>query len=187
MKLHIKNMVCDRCKTAVRHELENHGLRPLAVTLGEVELAGDLDAARREALGKGLQALGFELLDDLKEKSVERIKNAVVELVHYQDTEPLRFNHSEYIARKVGREYNYLSGLFSESEGVTIEKYIIGQKIERAKELLLYGQLSLGEIADRLRYSSVQHLSNQFKKVTGLTPGQFRQQPENQRKALDEV
>lgn len=187
MKLHIKNMVCDRCKAAVRHALESHGLRPVAVALGEAELAGEPDAARLEALRNGLRALGFELLDDLKKQTVERIKNAVLELVHYQDGEPLRFNHSEYIARMVGREYSYLSGLFSESEGVTIEKYIIAQKVERAKELLLYGQLLLTEIADLLHYSSVQHLSNQFKKVTGLTPGRFRQQPENQRKTLDRV
>ncbi len=187
MKLHIKNMVCDRCKTAVRHELEKLGWHPQSVTLGGVELEREPDAAQHKEISNRLRALGFELLDDPKEKTVESIKNAIIEMVHYQDNEPLKFNYSDYIARKVGRDYGYLSSLFSESEGVTIEKHIISQKVERAKELLLYGELSLGEIADLLKYSSVQHLSNQFKKVTGLTPGQFKHLPENRRKALDRV
>ena len=185
--IYIKNMVCNRCKLVVRQLLEDSGLHPTEVQLGEVQIAEELENTQLTNLQQKLDELGFELLDDKKQKTIERIKTVIIELVHAQNDQLRRVNHSEYIAEQLNRDYSYLSSLFSEVEGITIEKYIIHQKIERVKELLMYDELSLSEIADLLHYSSVQHLSNQFKKVTGLTPSHFKQLKENKRKSLDQV
>jgi AraC-like DNA-binding protein len=186
MKLYIKNMVCQRCKMAVRQELQKLGLQPLSVELGEVELEEAPDAAKTEEIEEALNAIGFELIDDKKSRVIEKIKSLVIELIHQSD-EQTRLKYSEYISNKLHYEYTYLSKLFSEVEGTTIEQYIIAQKIEKVKELLVYDELSLSEIAYKLGYSSVAHLSAQFKKVTGLTPSFFKSPGGRQRKPLDEV
>jgi AraC-like DNA-binding protein len=186
MKLYIKNMVCNRCIMVVQSELKKFGLHPVSVELGEVEISDDMNEEEKEALNEVLSQLGFQLISDKKSRWIEQIKNAVVELVHHQE-EQIKTNLSTYISEKLHADYSYLSNLFSEVQGVTIEQYYIAQKIERVKELLVYDELSLSEIADELNYSSVSHLSKQFKKVTGLTPTHFRQVKEKKRKPLDEV
>lgn len=185
-KLYIKNMVCNRCKMVVKSELENIGIRPMGVELGEVTLGRELSAAEKDQVEEVLQPLGFTLIDDKKSRLIEQIKTLILELVHYQQSE-LRENLSDYLSSRLHYEYNYLSGLFSEVEGTTIEKYFIAQKIERVKELLVYDELTLSEIAFQLHYSSVAHLSSQFKKVTGLTPSYFKTLRSKKRKPLDEV
>lgn len=184
--LNIKNMVCDRCKMAVQTQIENVGLKARKIELGEIDIIGELDDTRRESLKQGLKQIGFELIDDGNAKTVERIKNAIVELVHYAQDE-LKVNYSSYIADKLGKGYTYLSNLFSDFEGTTIEKFIIRQKIERAKELLEYGDLTLSQIADRLGYSNLAYLSTLFKKITGLTPSQYKESNLKSRKSLDKV
>jgi AraC-like DNA-binding protein len=186
MHLYIRNMVCNRCIMVVKSELEKLGHDPLHVQLGEVELKEDIAANELTIFKNRLDELGFELIDDNKSRLIEKIKLLVIQLIHHGDG-PMHQNYSEYIASGLNKEYNYLSHLFSEVEGTTIEKYIINQKIERVKELLVYNELTLSEIADSLGYSSVAHLSGQFRKVTGLTPSYFRQLKENRRKPLDEV
>lgn len=184
--LRIKNMVCPRCIAAVRQCLSGLGVAPLVVELGEATVPAPLDDGLRRRIGEELEKLGFELLDNPRAKVVEQIKNAVVQLVHYRE-EPLSVNLSQYLSDHLHRDYSQLSKLFSETTGTTIEKYFIAQKIERAKELLVYGELTLTEIADRLGYSSAAYLSTQFKQVTGLTPSYFRRLKENERKGLDEI
>lgn len=179
-------MVCNRCIAAVRREFENLGLKPLNVQLGEVELDREPDNAEILQLRTRLSELGFELLDDAKKRIIERIKNIIIEQVHYHDSEEKR-NFSTILSESLHKDYSYLSNLFSEVEGVTIEKYIINQKIEKVKELLVYDELSLSEIAFRLGYSSVAHLSSQFKKTTGLTPSHFKKAGMKHRKPLDQV
>ncbi|MGI8584011.1 MAG: helix-turn-helix domain-containing protein [Chitinophagaceae bacterium] len=186
MRLYIKNMVCSRCKMVVKDELIKFGVHPTAVELGEVSITEELNNKNKDELNKIFQSFGFELIDDRKSQLIEKIKNTIVELVHYSENQ-LETNFSEHISKKLHHDYNYLSNLFSEVEGTTIEKYLIAQKIERVKELLKYDELSLSEIADRLGYSSVAYLSNQFKKVTGLTPSYFKQPGENKRKPLDKI
>ncbi len=187
MQLYIKNMVCNRCKMVVKAELEQLGLHPVHIGLGEVELAEkEIDKALLQQLEAKLEAVGFELIDDRKSRTIEKIKNVVIELVHHTD-EATKLKYSEYIAQQLNYEYTYLSKLFSEVEGVTIEQYLISQKIERVKELLIYDELSLSEIADRMGYSSVAHLSAQFKKVTGLTPSFYKNKSIRHRKPLDEA
>jgi AraC-like DNA-binding protein len=186
MKLYIKNMVCNRCIMVVRTELKKFGLHPVSVELGEVELAGEINEEEKKALNEVMHQLGFQLINDKKSRWIEQIKNVVVELVHHQEAQ-IKTNLSTYISEKINYDYSYLSNLFSEVQGVTIEQYYIAQKIEKVKELLVYDELSLSEIADELHYSSVSHLSKQFKKVTGLTPTHFRQVKEKKRKPLDEV
>ena len=171
---------------AVKSELEKLGHDPLSVQLGEVELKQDIPGEQLTLFKNRLNELGFELIDDSRSKLIEKIKLLVIELIHHGNGH-LQQNYSEYLASKLNREYNYLSHLFSEVEGTTIEKYIINQKIERVKELLVYNELTLSEIADSLGYSSVAHLSGQFRKVTGLTPSHFKKLKENKRKPLDEV
>lgn len=185
-KIYIKNMVCNRCKMVVTSELEKLGIRPLSVSLGEVVLERDLTLNEKASLEAILQSLGFSLIDDRKSRLIEQVKNAIVELVHYENSE-LKINLSDLLSSRLNHDYNYISNLFSEVEGTTIEKYFIAQKIERVKELLVYDELNLSEIADMLNYSSVAHLSNQFKKVTGLTPTYFKNLREDKRKPLDEV
>jgi AraC-like DNA-binding protein len=157
----------------VKSELEQLGLPFKTVELGEVEMIKEIPPEAQEALKSALLKFGFELMEDKKSILIEKIKNIIVEMIHYSEEPPL-LNFSDFISEKLKYDYNYLSTLFSEVKGVTIEHYIIAHKIERAKELLIYNELTLTEIADKLHYSSVAHLSNQFKKVTGLTPSFFK-------------
>ncbi|MEC5143014.1 AraC family transcriptional regulator [Chitinophaga sp. 212800010-3] len=187
MNLYIKNMVCDRCILVVRQQLDKLDLPYVNIQLGEAELSGLPPAWKLEALKEQLNTLGFELLDDKKSTIVEKIKNLIIQLIHSGDTISLTQKASVILADKIKLDYHYLTGLFSAVEGITIETYIILQRIERVKELLRYDELSLSEISDKLGYSSVQHLSQQFKKVTGLTASQFKQLEENHRKPLDKV
>ncbi|MBS1774283.1 MAG: helix-turn-helix transcriptional regulator [Bacteroidetes bacterium] len=186
MHLYIKNMVCNRCIMVVTAELEKLGLHPLNVTLGEVVLQEKkLPKEHLKNIQQALQQLGFELIDDKKSKLIEQLKSCIVDLIHY--SEPIEVKYSAYLTDKLHHDYTYLSKLFSEVEGITIEHYIIKQKIERAKELLAYDELSLSEIADRLGYSSVAHLSAQFKKVTGLTPTFFKNKGMHARIPIDKI
>ncbi|MCX2740291.1 AraC family transcriptional regulator [Pontibacter anaerobius] len=186
-KIYIKNMVCDRCKRVVAEELQKLGYTVLQVGLGEAELSVESGEIDMEQLREVLENNGFELLDDRKTQLIEKVKLAIIELVHQAGEQELHTNTSAYIADKVGLDYNYISSLFSSFEGITIEKYLILQRTERVKELLVYDELSLKEIAYKLGYSSVAHLSNQFKKVTGLTPSHFKQIKSDKRKTLDKV
>src|SRR5688572_3888583 len=173
MKLYIKYMVSHRCKMMVIDELKKVGLQYTAVDLGTVETLQDLSGQQRSLLRENLLKSGLELLDDKKSILIERIKNSIVEMVHHSDQLP-NLNYSEYISNKLQYDYTYLSNIFSEVKGTTIQQFIIIHKIERVKELLLYDELNLTEIAYKLQYSSVAHLSNQFKKVTGLSPSFFK-------------
>ncbi|WP_312824408.1 AraC family transcriptional regulator [Epilithonimonas sp.] len=182
----IKNMVCDRCIMVVQNKLEKLGLDAKNIKLGEVILSKEITSLEKENLSKTLEPLGFEVIDDKKGRIIEKIKNIIIDLVHHQDSD-VKTNLSDVLSDKLHHDYNYLSNLFSEVEGTTIEKYFIAQKVEKVKELLVYDELSLSEIANRLNYSSVAYLSNQFKKVTGLTPSHFKQIKEDKRKPLDKV
>lgn len=186
MKHYIKNMVCNRCIAAVRATFEKEGVAVQDVKLGEAETAGPLPEAQEENIRKELLALGFELMDDKRAKLIEKVKTAIIELIHHSDAE-LKTNLSDFIAEKTGRDYNTVSAVFSEVEGLTIEKYAILQRIEKVKELLVYGELTTSEIAYRMGYSSVAHLSGQFKKITGLTPGHYRKVRDQKRRPLDEI
>lgn len=179
-------MVCNRCIAAVKQELERLELTPTALSLGVVTLEKAPDENQLIQLKDGLASLGFELLDNEKKKLIDKIKTIIIEQVHYSDSNAMH-NFSEIITQNIHKDYSYISGLFSEVEGITIEKYIINQKIEKAKELLVYNELSLSEIAFQMGYSSVAHLSSQFKKVTGLTPSYYKSSGGLQRKPLDEV
>ena len=179
-------MVCPRCIMAVRKIFQELNYPAAEVTLGEVETTEPVSPEKLLVLREKLTGFGFELIDDTKSQLIEKIKNVVVQSVHH-DHEGLKVNYSEYIESNLNRDYAYLSSLFSEVEGTTIEKYIINQKIERVKELLVYDELTLSEIADQMGYSNVAYLSNQFKKVTGLTPSHFKQVKENKRKPLDQI
>jgi AraC-like DNA-binding protein len=186
MKIHIKNMVCNRCILVVQQELEKLGYNPIRVSLGEAELPDDIDENDRSRIENQLKTFGFELINDKKSRLIEQIKTLIIDLVHHTDNE-LNMNLSDYLRTKLFHDYTYLSNLFSDVEGTTIEKYYIAQKIEKVKELLVYDEYSLSEIAFRLNYSSAAHLSHQFKKVTGLTPGHFKKIKTEKRKPLDEV
>ncbi len=179
-------MVCNRCIMVVQQVLDKLGLKAKNVKLGEVTLDMDLSNVEKDTLDKALTSMGFELIDDKKSRLIEKIKTIIIDLVHYQNGE-IKYNLSEMLSKEMQHDYHYLSNLFSEVEGTTIEKYFIAQKIEKVKELLVYDELSLSEIAFRLQYSSVAYLSNQFKKVTGLTPSYFKQIKADKRKPLDEV
>ncbi len=184
--LFIKNMVCDRCVLVVAGELKKIGINAQKITLGEVTLEKELTADQKEQLDKALLDLGFEPIDSKKGRIIEKIKTVIINMVHHSDHDE-KTNLSDLLSKALHHDYNYLSNLFSEVEGITIEKYFIAQKIEKVKELLVYDELSLSEIALRMHYSSVAYLSNQFKKVTGLTPSHFRQIREEKRKPLDKV
>ena len=170
----------------VQQVFENLGYSPVRISLGNVETKDAIPEAGVDQLRKSLEQYGFALIDDAKSRIIEKIKNIIIQTVHHSD-EALKINYSEYIETQLNRDYAYLSSLFSEIEGITIEKYIILQKIERVKELLVYDELTLSEIAYKMGYSNVAYLSGQFKKVTGLTPSHFKQVKENKRKPLDEV
>ena len=179
-------MVCDRCKTAVANALRNQNILFQHIELGEVTVPEEPSREKMTLLKDDLERLGFELIDDRKSKIIEKIKAEVIKAIHHPERK-IKINFSSFLAQKIGKDYSSLSSLFSEVEGTTIEQYIIHQKIERAKELLVYNELSLSEIANLLNYSSVAHLSNQFKKVTGLTPSHFKNLRQNTRKPLDKV
>jgi len=174
VKLYIKYMVSLRCKMMVKEELKKLGLKYVVVDLGTVEILEDITQKQRLQLKKNLLKSGLELLDDKKSILIEKIKNVITEMVHYTDELP-KENYSEYISEKLGYDYTYLANTFSEVKGITIQQFIIINKIERVKELLLYDELNLSEISYKLNYSSAAHLSNQFKKVTGLTPSYYKQ------------
>ncbi len=188
MTLFIKNMVCARCERTVERLLMELDLPVKNLRLGEVELEGDLSAAQIEAVRRVLHSEGFELLDDRTSRLISEVKNLVVQEIHHDAAQrPETMNFSDFLSKKTGQDYSHLSKLFSSVEGVTIEKYIIAQKIERVKEWLVYDELTLSEIAWRLGYSSSQHLSNQFRQVTGMTPTQFKTSTRQERKHLDQV
>ena len=186
MIYYIKNMVCDRCITAVNSIFKEMGYSPIKTKLGEVEL-DELIQDEKYLLVKGkLNESGFELIDDHKSQIIEKIKTVIINHIYYKKDD-YRENYSTLIESELGRDYNYLSNLFSSIEGITIEKYIILQKIEHVKELLVYDELTLSEISDRLGYSNVAYLSNQFKKITGLTPTHFKEIKDKKRKPLDKI
>jgi AraC-like DNA-binding protein len=174
MKLYIKNMVSLRCKMMVKEELKKLGIHFVKIDLGLVETLKDITGEQREQLKQNLLVSGLELINDKKSILVERIKNVIVEMIHYSEELP-KMNYSDYLSEKLNHDYSYLSNVFSEVKGITIQQFIINHKIEKAKELLLYDELNLTEISYRLNYSSVAHLSNQFKKVNGLSPSFYKQ------------
>ena len=170
----------------VKSHLENNGYQPIFVNLGEVEIQGVLSKDQLAQLDNSLKSLGFEIIDDKKSQTIEKIKTAIVTLVHHSD-QNIKTNLSQFITSQIHQDYNYLSNLFSEVEGTTIEKYFITQRIEKVKELIVYDELSLSEIAYQLGYSSVAYLSNQFKKITGFTPSYFKSLKEDKRKNIEEL
>lgn len=170
----------------VQAELEKLGLNILSIELGKAEIVEVLSPDQKRTVNEALSPLGFQVIDDKKSRLIENIKNLIIELVHQNNNE-LSTNLSDFLSSHLHYEYSYLSKLFSEVEGISIEKYFIAQKIERVKELLVYDEFSLSQIAFQLNYSSVAHLSNQFKKVTGLTPSYFKNLKNHKRKPLDEV
>lgn len=186
--LHIKNMVCDRCKRVVKEELEALGLSVQRVELGEVEVTDTVSDKALQSARNVLKTNGFELLDDKQQSLVEQIKVLLINEVQYESGQRHdRETTSAFLARKMGYDYSYLSNLFSAEIGQTIEHYLIGLRIERVKEWLQYNELTVSEIAFRLGYSSSQHLSNQFRQATGQTPGQFRKNQQAGRQVLDKV
>lgn len=180
-------MVCDRCIMVVKNMFEQQGQKISAIQLGQVTLVEEPTTTQLETLRSSLQHLGFELLDDKKAKTVERIKTVIVSLIHGNSEDEFNLKLSSILEEKTGMDYHYLSTLFSSVEGITIERYTILQRIEKVKELLMYDEKSLSDIAFELGYSSVQHLSQQFKKTTGLTPSHFKQLKDNKRKPLDKI
>lgn len=179
-------MVCIRCKMIVKDELLKLGLHPTRIELGEADMPDNMNNIQRDLLRTALEKWGLELMDDKKSMLIEKIKKVVIESIHYSD-EPLLLNFSNHLSEALHYDYTYLSNLFSEVEGITIEHFIISHKIERVKELLVYDELNLTEIAWKLHYSSVAHLSNQFKKVTGLTPSHFKNLKRKKRNNLENL
>jgi AraC-like DNA-binding protein len=186
MKLFIKNMVCPRCIMSVENILKENKLEPKYVRLGEIELVKTLDKKQLEKLSDDLQKVGFELLDNQKKQVIEKIKSLLVQKVQHGNIEE-HFSINKYLSEKIFKDYSSISKLFSEVEGITIEQFFILQKIEKTKEWLIYNELSLSQIAFNLGYSSPQHLSSQFKKLTGMTPTQFKSLGTLHRKAIDHV
>jgi AraC-like DNA-binding protein len=179
-------MVSSRCKMVVKEELKKMGLHFMVVDLGEVDIMENLSIEQREQLKRELLVSGLELMDDKRAVLIEKIKNVIIEMVHYSDELP-KVNYSDYISEKLHHDYTYLSNIFSEVKGITIQQFIIVHKIERAKELMLYDELNLTEISYKLNYSSVAHLSNQFKKVTGLSPSHFKQLKDKRRSPIEDI
>lgn len=186
MKLFIKNMVCLRCKMVVKNEFEKIGLHCITVYLGEVDIIENITAEQREQLKIVLLKSGLELMDDKRAMLIEKIKKVIIEMVHYADELP-DTNFSVHLAEKLNYNYTYLAHLFSETEGMTIEHFIIQHKIEKVKELIIYDELSLKEIAWKLHYNSMAHFSYQFRKVTGLTPSFFKSLKDTRRSNLDNI
>ena len=187
MVLHIKNMVCDRCILIVRQQLQNVDLEITSIVLGQVVVNSEPDAEKLQQIAAALSVLGFELIDKEKDQLIEQVKTQVIELVHYSDLFTIQQSLMALIAEKLNKDYVYLSRLFSDAEGITIEKYIIQQKIEKVKELIEYGELNLNEIAYKMGYSSSAHLSTQFKAVTGIPPSKYKEKPAGDRKPLDQL
>ena len=179
-------MVCIRCKIVVKSELEKLGLHYKTVELGEAEIMEDISPEQQDQLSIALKKTGLELMDDKKSILVEKIKAVIIELVHYRE-EQIKVNLSDYMSEKFNHNYTYLANLFSEVKGITIEQFYLAHKIEKVKELLVYDELNLTEIALKLNYSSVGHLSNQFKKITGLTPSHFKNLKHKRRSNLENV
>lgn len=187
MKLYVKYMVSLRCKMVLKEELDKLGLSYCAIQLGEVEIKEPITTQQKELLNMGLTKFGLELMNDKKAILIEKIKALVVETIHYSDY-PIKTNFSYFLSQKLDYDYNYLASIFSENRGITLEQFIINHKIERVKELLLYDEFNLTEISYMMAYSSVSHLSNQFKKVTGLTPTFFKELKEHkQRVTLENI
>ena len=186
MKLYIKYMVSNRCKMAVKEELKKLGLHFIVVDLGEVEIMETITNEQREKLKISLFDSGLELMDDKKAVLIEKIKTTIIEMVHNTD-EMIKTNFSDYLSEKLNHDYTYLANLFSEVQGTTIEHFIINHKIERIKELIIYDELNITEIAWKMNYSSVAHLSNQFKKVTGLSPSHFKQLKDKRRSQIEDI
>ena len=186
MKLYIKYMISNRCKMAVKEELKRLGLHFIMVDLGEVEIMENISAEQREQVRIALLNSGLELMDDKRAVLIEKIKNTIIKMVHHTD-EIIKTNFSDFLGEKLNRDYTYLSNLFSEVQGTTIEQFIISHKIERIKELIIYDELNISEIAFKMNYSSVAHLSNQFKKVTGLSPSHFKQLKDKRRIPIEEI
>lgn len=187
MILFVKNMVCARCERTVGRLLAAAGLRVKDLRLGEVDIEGEPAPEQWEAIRRALYEEGFELLEDRTSRLIEQIKTIVINEIHHETQKPEMMNFSEFLKNRTGYDYSHLSKLFSSTQGMTIEKYIIMQKIERVKEHLIYDELTLSEIAWRQGYSSSQHLSSQFRQVTGMTPTQFKSINQHDRKRLDEV
>ena len=179
-------MVCNRCKMVVNSELDKFGLHPITVELGQVDIIETLNKEKSAELNELLVRLGFELIDDKKSRVIEKVKNLIIDLV-YSKSNLLKNNLSESITTTIGQDYSYISSQFSQQESITIEHYYILQKIERVKELIVYDELSLSEIAFQLNYSSMSHLSKQFKKVTGLTPTDFKNLKEQKRMSIENL
>ena len=179
-------MVCSRCKMVVKSVFENMGIIPLSVELGVVELENDIQEAEKQELLKSLRGFGFDLIDDKKSKTIDKIKTLIIDVVQNKNND-LKINLSDYISQELHQDYNTLSNLFSEVENTTIEKYFINQKIEKVKELIIYDELSLSEIAYSLNYSSVSHLSNQFKKITGFSPTYFKNLKSIKRRQIEDL
>ncbi len=184
--LSIKNMVCNRCILVITRLLEDLGFTPLQVELGTAVVRENMTAADRETIRRELEKYGFELIDDKRLRIIEQIRTAIIQLVHYEENLS-KWKLSEYLQEKCHHEYSFLSKLFTEVNGISIEKYYIAQKVERIKELLIYDEWSVSEIAARLRYSSVAHMSTQFRQVTGLSPSEFKRSKEHRREPLDQV
>ena len=179
-------MVSNRCKMSVKEELKKLGLHFILVDLGEVEVMEDISPDQREQLKTALYKSGLELMDDKKSVLIEKIKSTIIDMVHHTQ-EAIKTNFSDFISAKLNYDYTYLSNLFSEVQGTTIEQFIISHKIERIKELMIYGELNITEIAWQMNYSSVAHLSNQFKKVTGLSPSHFKKLKDKRRSPIEEI
>jgi len=186
MKLFIKYMVSLRCKMMVKEELKKLGLHYMVVDLGEVEIMETLSTEQREQLKSALLDSGLELMDDKRAILIEKIKNIIIEIVHHSD-EMIKINFSDFLSEKLNHDYTYLANLFSEVQGTTIEQFMISHKVERIKELIIYDELNISEIAWKMNYSSVAHLSNQFKKVTGLSPSHFKQLKDKRRSPLEDI
>lgn len=186
MKLFIKYMVSTRCILTVKEVLKNSGLHFDVVGLGEVEILEEISDTKREQLKRALSESGLQLIDNKKSILIERIKNTIIEMIHRAD-EMIKVNFSSYLSEKLNHDYTYMANLFSAAQGTTIEQFIIFHKVERIKELIIYNEMNITEIAWKLNYSSVAHLSNQFKKVTGLSPTHFKQLKDKKRIAIEEV
>ena len=186
MKIYIKYMVSNRCKTAVKEELKKLGLHFVLVELGEVDIMEEITEVQREQLKIALLNSGFELIDGRRSVLIEKIKNIVIEMVHHTDV-PIKMKFSNFLSTKLNHDYTYMANLFSDIQGTTIGQFIISHKIERIKELIIYDELSISEIAWKMNYSSVAHLSNQFKKITGLSPSHFKLLKDKRRSPIEEI